>query len=580
MKNLKFDSQKNSNIISVSYETQSPKLAQAVIDKLIQFYLDKHIQVHRTAGSEEFFHQQTEQLRTRLAQTENTLKDLKNQSGIGSVTEQRSILLNRIGSLQRSIEETGAALASSQSKVQAMGKTLAALPKTLVRTKITGYSGNPIDFLQQRLLELQLKEKDLLTTMTDKSRMVQDIKQQIAETQELMGKEGATHEQVNSLALLTERANLAKFRTKAGVLKEELASAQNELKALNDAEVRIAQLEREHEIQKANYRNYSDKLSQARIDRALELEKISNISVVQPASYPVKPIRPRKALNLALGFFLAAFGALGLACSSEYLDHTFQTPEEVTKKLQWPVLAAIPRFIPQGVKGSQGARAPFLLPQSEGWDMAVEMTTQWRLIPANLLGSRSSQETARLLALISCYPGEGVSTVATSLALNLAQQQGGRVLLVDTNVVARPAAHQFLGVDHNTGLAEISTLGPDKTNGILPSSINNLDILPLGHSQANLARFFESRQFTELLNIWKQEYNFVLVDTPALHEAGWVTQLASMANGVVLVIEAEQTRWEVVQQAKEVLEKAHANVLGVVLNKRQFHIPEWLYRTL
>jgi polysaccharide biosynthesis transport protein len=395
-----------------------------------------------------------------------------------------------------------------------------------------------------------------------------------------MSKEGATHEQVNRLALLTEQANLAEFRTKAGVLKEELASAQNELKGLNNAEVKIAQLEREHEIQKANYRNYSDKLFQARIDRALEMEKISNISVVQPAYYPVKPIRPRKALNLALGFILAAFGSLGLAFSSDYLDHTFQTPEEVTRKLQWPVLAAIPRFNQQGVKGSQGAGAQILLPKSEtGWVMAAEMTTQWGLLPANLLGSRSSQKTARLLALVSCYPGEGVSTVAASLALNLVQQQGGRVLLVDTNL-ARPAAHQFFGVDLKPGLADISTQGPDKTNGILPSTINNLDILSLGDGQANLASFFESRQFAELLNLWNREYNFVLVDTPALHEAGWVTQLASVANGVVLVIEAEQTRWEVVQQAKEVLGQAHVNVLGVVLNKRQFHIPEWLYRTL
>jgi len=75
-------------------------------------------------------------------------------------------------------------------------------------------------------------------------------------------------------------------------------------------------------------------------------------------------------------------------------------------------------------------------------------------------------------------------------------------------------------------------------------------------------------------------HRFVVVDLPAVSEASWAARLAHLCDGVVLVVGAERSRWEAVNRAKEQLVNSNANVLGVVLNKRRFHIPEWLYRTL
>ncbi|MBW1987400.1 MAG: polysaccharide biosynthesis tyrosine autokinase [Deltaproteobacteria bacterium] len=577
---LELENKENSNIIAVAYEAKSPKLAQAVVAKFVDLFRDHHIRAHRTYGSDEFFNQQTEQLRVQLAESENALKELKNQSGIASVTEQRTILLNRIGDLQRQLEGTEAALAASRSRVRAMQKTLASAPSTLVRSRIAGYSGNPLDFLQQRLLELQIQEKELRATMTEKNRLVKDVRQQIAEVQALIDKEGATHAKVTNLALLAEQAMVSELQAKAKVLKQELVQAQSELAGINEAEVKIARLEREIEIQRNNFRNYADKFSQAKIDRALEMEKISNISVVQPASSPVKPVRPRKGLNLALGFFVGAFGGVGLGFLSEYMDHSFRTPDEVTRKLQLPVLAAIPRFEGQKAKGYLVAGVPLLLPRvAPVWDMAEEMTERCGLLPANMLCDKTAADTAQLLAVTSCYSGEGVSTFAANLAINLVNQTGSRVLLVDANL-AQPSIHQVFKVSQAPGLADLLAQASGLSNSIQPSNINNLDILTAGQGQVNLARFFESRQFVDLLDLWKREYRFIIIDTPPFQEAATVTRLSRLADGVVLVVESERTRWEVVQQAQAALEKAQAHVLGVVLNKRQFHIPGWLYRTL
>ena len=352
MENLKIKVLKSSNILSLSYEGRSPKLAQSVLAKLIDFYLDKHVTVHRTAKSYEFFSQQTDQLRATLAQTEENLRKLKNKTGIASLEDQQRVLLTRINDLQRETELTDSALAASEAKVLAMEKTLSDLPSTMVTGETGGVGNYGADLMRSRLYELKLKEQDILSKYTEKSVPVQEIRRQIAEAEALIAKEESTRTQVTrglneaykqaQLALVAEKGTLSSLQAKAKVLRKQLANARNELKILNDNGVRIAELQREIQIQDANYHKYSQNFEQARVDQALETKKISNISVVQPPTYPLRPIRPRKALNLALGLFLGMVGGIGLAFFSEHLDHTFKKPEDIEEKLKLPMLASIP----------------------------------------------------------------------------------------------------------------------------------------------------------------------------------------------------------------------------------------------
>jgi len=91
---------------------------------------------------------------------------------------------------------------------------------------------------------------------------------------------------------------------------------------------------------------------------------------------------------------------------------------------------------------------------------------------------------------------------------------------------------------------------------------------------------YRAQTTPELIAELKRDFTFIVLDTPAIMEASAAVRLCSMADGVVLVVEAEDTRWQVAQEAREALKRANANVLGVVLNKRRFHVPEWLYRKL
>jgi uncharacterized protein involved in exopolysaccharide biosynthesis len=92
-----------------------------------------------------------------------------------------------------------------------------------------------------------------------------------------------------------------------------LAAARDQWKSLNRHDLEINNLQREVELCEADYRRYAETYEQTRIDEALQWEKISNISVLQPATYEVKPVQPRKAITLVLGLLVGSFGGLALA---------------------------------------------------------------------------------------------------------------------------------------------------------------------------------------------------------------------------------------------------------------------------
>lgn len=215
-----------------------------------------------------------------------------------------------------------------------------------------------------------------------------------------------------------------------------------------------------------------------------------------------------------------------------------------------------------------------------GLNITGNMSMYFETLRDSLLQTKdSSSQLPSLIAIISCYKGEGVSTIASNLAAMLAQSSDNHVLLVDVNY-RDPSAHQILGVSLSPGLGEVIFNGQDIKTVIQPTVIDNLFILSAGEIEKDSNINFDSQAFTDLLHTLKHDYSFVIFDSPAIGATSSSVRLAGLLDGVILVAESERVRWEAAQRVKGQLVKANANILGVVLNKKQFHIPRWLYKTL
>jgi len=578
---------KKSNSITVSYEAKSPGMAQKVLSTLINLYLDKHIQAHRTEGSYQFFENQKKRLYEALVKTGDELKELRNKTKIGSLETQKDLVMKRIGFLKREIESTEAEMSVSEAMVNTMKQELVSLPRSIVKQEVSGGALSAPDEMLKRVNELQLKENELRATFTDDSIPVLEARRQIEEAKAVLKKTEETRSvttgindtrQRIELNLLTEQSVLASLKAKDEELSTQLAKAQDELNTINDVEQRMKQLVLDNTIQQASYQKYSESFEQSLIDRALDLVRISNISIVQPASYPIRPARPRILLNLMLGILLGIFGGLGLAFISESLDHSFGKPEDIEKNLEIPALGAIASLYPEGTSPQERVSIAASLTR---FDPSLPFMKDFEAVAERLLmGVKLQAEPQRVFSITSSHKGAGVSTVAAYLAGSLARHTDGRVLLVDVNF-QDPSIHQIFDVNPTPGLADLAGGTYSQTSIIQPSAVNKLDLLCAGKaSTASDKRIFESKGFADLLKYWKHEYSFVLIDTPAVWEENYVVTLGNMVDGVILVFEAEEDRWEVAQRAKDRLAMGGATLVGGVLNKRLFYVPKWLYQRL
>jgi uncharacterized protein involved in exopolysaccharide biosynthesis len=181
---------------------------------------------------------------------------------------------------------------------------------------------------------------------------VKRVHKQADEAEQLLRQDATDREQVTEgpnrvyeeteLALLRQEPVIIALKAKAEALKTQLGEQQGALRVLNDNDLRVQQLERERQLQEGSYRRYAENLAQAQVDRAMEAERISNVSIVQPATYEVEPVKPKVLINFAIGLVLALACGLGVPFLAERLDRSVKTPADVEARLGLPVLGSVP----------------------------------------------------------------------------------------------------------------------------------------------------------------------------------------------------------------------------------------------
>jgi uncharacterized protein involved in exopolysaccharide biosynthesis len=348
---------KKSNILTISYDGPSPEVSQAVVNRLIDSYIERYAHLHRTPGAHHFLSEQAARLKTQLNQTEESLGAMKDRTGVYSPDAQRQLLVARLGLLEDELLRTMSLKAATEAEVKALRARLLQLPKTQVLSSTTGFANAVAELMRGQIFTLTLKELDLLARHGEAHREVSLGRKQLAAAQDALAKEERGRDQVTvgpsrayedaEISLLRQEVQLASLEAKAAELVKERDQEQAALHRFNRNELGISRLQRDLELQSAQYKKYADNLEQAEIDRELEVERISNISIVQPGTYDGAPVRPRPLLYMGLAAMLSVIAGCGLAVVAENLDHTLKTPEDVEAALGLPVVASLPVMRPR-----------------------------------------------------------------------------------------------------------------------------------------------------------------------------------------------------------------------------------------
>ncbi len=206
------------------------------------------------------------------------------------------------------------------------------------------------------------------------------------------------------------------------------------------------------------------------------------------------------------------------------------------------------------------------------------MYAAYERIMKTLLQYRRTPRQSVIL-VTSAVTGEGASTVARNTALALPRQETEQVLLVDANI-RKPAQHKKFGFDREVGLSDVLMGAAPLTSAIRVDDASEISIMTAGSKIPSPAQLLTVSALQGIVMSMLSLYDWVIIDGPPVTAYPDSASIAAACGGAMLVVGAESTRPEVVEEAKRILDATGVDLLGAVLNRRRFHIPGFIYRRL
>jgi succinoglycan biosynthesis transport protein ExoP len=349
--NLAVDVERKSNIISVGFEAQDPELAHAALNRLVELYEERHIEVHAAKANPVFFEEQVALLKEELTASEKRLEDFRRQYGISSLDAQVESLLEQIRTVDALVSDARGRVSASEAQVEVLSKAVKNQEERVELHRITGVTNWAADDYKKRLAELRLREADLSARYAETHRPLVELRGQIKQLEESLTAEGDTHTEVTTgindnrkqleMELERQRAELNAQMARQAGLDESLAVYKEQYATLGSQRVELDRLNRDVALAEESYRKYRENLEESKISVALDKQAVSNVSVVQGATKPFEPIRPKRARNIAVGVLLGVLGGIGLAFLLDYVDDSMRTDADVERRLGLSVLASI-----------------------------------------------------------------------------------------------------------------------------------------------------------------------------------------------------------------------------------------------
>jgi polysaccharide biosynthesis protein PslE len=326
-KNLRILTSKKSSIVTLSYEARDPALAKLALENLLKIAQEEHARVNQTRGSQPFYETQKGKLKEQVTGLEEQLRKLKNESGLSSFEKQRELHLIHVATLEGEIAKAQYGLKAAEDEALHRRQTLAGMKPLVETSQITDQPIDPKADMRKKLYDLQLKEADLASKLTEVSPLLIQVRGQIAAARKVVDDEDQTTQKTLATnpafgemqkALHDRDAQVVALKATVTDLSTKIAEGKSRLESLNDKEVEIARLQRELDLASVNYKKYAENEELARINDEVEAAKISSINLLQPPSFSETPASPDLKVGIPAVLLAALFASVGCGLLAEW----------------------------------------------------------------------------------------------------------------------------------------------------------------------------------------------------------------------------------------------------------------------
>jgi polysaccharide biosynthesis transport protein len=439
---------------------------------------------------------------------------------------------------------------------------------------------------RERLIPMEIKYKELLDTVGDGHPSVASARRQIDLTREWIAKEAASEKQEEiELQRLREEADKAiaamdvtpegytiaqRLDIRVKGLREKEASLEIQIAALQKmADENLSQSQKLQDVIMTNrvlnselesvqkfLDPYTEKVNAIELLPQAGQRTLKELNIPQIGGFYGPKLPPYLLGGAAIGFLLMS----GLAVLMDLADRSYRSPDEIAADLGMPVLGHIPIMDISKVKKVVESLDPSITTIHHSRGRASEA---YRSVRTGLFFSSRANDL-KLIQVTSPVPGDGKSTLSSNLAVTMAQS-GRRVLLIDADF-RRPRIAKIFGIDAEIGMAQVVAGKAEIEDATYTSAVANLSIMPGGKRPSNPAELLSTNRFQELLELLREKYDIVIVDTPPLLAVSDPSAVSSMVDGVVLTMRLRRNVKPLATRATKILESVDARLLGVVVN--------------
>jgi len=536
---------RNTQLVNISFQSTDAVLAPKVVNALGNAYIESHLEarLELTQKASGWLTERLSGMREKLEVGERKLREFQETENLVDVSGVQTLTAKELDEITSRLVEArnDASVAKSQydavrGSVSGYGKHWEALPGVLR------------DGLAQQLKGEEALAENVFNEV--KRRYGPKHPKYISANSKFNSSEGAYRARVRQIIEGFDEQYQQAVADQRDV-ERALASSKNEIQDINRKTYELSQLQREVKTSRQLYDMFFQRFQETnQTDFAA-----ANARFVDLATRPYEPVKPKKALIVALAGVLSVMAGVMLAFLRAALDNTIRVAEDLEQKLGQSVLGVLPL---ESQKKGVVISSLYLQRGHASFSEAIR-SLRTSFVLAGL------DKPHQITVVTSSVPGEGKTTVSSNLALAMGQME--RVLLIDADMRRPSLAGEYGFAKGTDGLAELVAGTASLEDCVHHLDQFGIDLITAGAVPPNPLDLLSSKRFDALLTVLRDKYDRIVIDSAPTQAVSDSMVLSTKADALIYVVKSDSTPAKIAENGLQRLNKVGAPIIGMVLNQ-------------
>lgn len=558
------------DVIVISAQSPSALEAYMIANLYTKVYRTYNLEINREQLSfvRDFLDRQRSEKKQQLVQAEDTLRAFQEKGGIIALDEQAKSLIEQLSEFEAQMNAAKIELTASEEMLRKYKEELAKQDPRLADYLASVTSESYIKALQDQIAELQLNKDiafakiepgiDISQKVKEFDSKIQELNQKLDEKIKVLkaGILASSPEEVRDISqkIIEAEVKTQSLQSQVRSLSSVVKTYENRFNRLPKTTLEFARFQRMRESSEKLFTLIEQKYQEAVIN---EQSQAGNVLIIDNARIPLKPAKPNKPLLALVGLLIALGAAFGYVLVKDYFDDTIKSPEDIEKQ-KVHVLAWIPKISELNGKSTNGD------------DLVIEKNPDSipsetiRALRTRVQFSKVDRANMKTILITSPAPQEGKSTIAINLAASFAHSNK-HTLIIDADL-RKPRLHQVFKKERTPGLIDYLFGDVAFEKVINATAVKNLSIITAGTMAHNPSEILDSPQMEQLLKKVRDEFDYIIIDSPPIVAVTDAEILARKVDGSILVVSFNKTDKGLLERGVHLLKNEHSYLIGSVLN--------------